>query len=75
MYVVIEYTTLLFLTAFLLSLLLVVSVVLMTVQEGLVTVWRVSRRIAGNGRQWIGKNRSQVAERESLQGGYLGTAH
>jgi hypothetical protein len=49
MYLVVEYATLLLLTAVILSLLLGVSVALLMVQEGMATIWRVSRKIASGG--------------------------
>jgi len=48
MYVVVEYTTLLLLTTILLSLLLGTGVAFLMLQEGVATVWRMSRRIAGH---------------------------
>ena len=52
MYLVVEYTTLLLLTALLLSVLLGVSVAFMMLQEGVAMVWKVSRRVAGNRGRW-----------------------
>jgi hypothetical protein len=49
MYLVVEYGTLLLLTALVLSVLLGFSVAFMMVQEGVATVWKMSRRVAGNG--------------------------
>lgn len=51
MYVVVEYATLLLLTALLLSLLLAASVAFVMVQEGVATAWRVSRRMASHERR------------------------
>jgi hypothetical protein len=42
-----EYTTVLLLTALLLSLLLAASVVFVMVQEGVATIWRMSRETVG----------------------------
>jgi len=48
MYVVVECTTLLALSALIGSLLLGTSVVFLMVQEGAATVWRMSRKMASN---------------------------
>jgi len=47
MYAVAECTTLFALTALIGSLLLAVGVAFIAIQEGVVSVWRVSRKIAG----------------------------
>jgi hypothetical protein len=54
MYVVVEYTTLLALAAVLASLLLAASVLFMMVQEGVATVWRMSRKTASKKSQLRG---------------------